>query len=207
MAKDKPVLRTPHESSVIEFLEKILERQGNLEKRLDEIERDQDQVLALVRHDSEISREALHVARDVKSDQEKQDRLLGEILDALEPSVEDFTLSQIQGDTEMAINGTVVGTTSTFQIGFVPATNFIPLQAGPAVAVDDTNVTLTQPDPKTLQFTAAVAAGDTAASYNLTVTGTNDQGVALTHTFNIPILPTPPPPPTSITDFSLDQNS
>jgi hypothetical protein len=205
MAKDKPVSRTPHETSVIEFLEKILDRQGKLEKRLDEIEKDQDQVLALQRKTNELSLEALSVANSVQSDQAKQDALLGQILDALEPSIEDFTLTQIQGDIEMAINGTVVGTTSTFVVGFVPATNFIPLQSGPAVAVDDSLVTLTQPDPKTLQFTAAVDASDTAASYNVTITGTNDQGVALTHTFNIPILPTPPPPPTSITDFSLDQ--
>jgi hypothetical protein len=31
--------------------------------------------------------------------------------------------------------------------------------------------------------------------------------LALTHSFNIPILPTPPPPPVSVTDFTLDQTA
>lgn len=106
----------------------------------------------------------------------------------------------------MPINGTVVGTTSTFNIGFVPATNFVPLTSGPTVSVDDTNVTITQPDASN-NFTAAVAAGDTGASYNLTITGVNGAGATITHTFNVPILPTPPPPPTQITDFSLTQVS
>lgn len=125
----------------------------------------------------------------------------------LRNSTVDFTLLQQRGDTFMPINGTVVGATSTFQIGFVPATNFIPLSAGPTVTVDDTNVTLGPVDPTSLQFTATVASTDTGASYNLTVSGTNDKGAAVTHTFSVPILPTPPPPPTSITDFSLNQLS
>jgi hypothetical protein len=118
--------------------------------------------------------------------------------------VTDFTLSQIKGD--MAINGTVLGATSSFTIGFVPATNFVPLTSGPTVTVDDTNVTLTPVDA-TNSFTASVAASDTGTSYNLTVTGVNGAGAAVTHTFNVPILPLPPPPPTQITDFSLNQNS
>src|SRR5271170_6370481 len=106
------------------------------------------------------------------------------------------------------INGTVVGASSTFQIGFVPATNFVPLASGPTVTVDDTNVTLSPVSTDgQFTFTAAVAAGDTGASYNLTIAGTNDKGVAISHTFNVPILPTPPPPATSITDFSLNQLS
>lgn len=121
----------------------------------------------------------------------------------LPSSIQDFTLTQIQGDIEMAINGTVAGTVSTFQIGFVPATNFIPLTAGPAVVVDDTLVTLSAVAADGT-FTATTVATDTAASYNLTVTGTNDKGVALTHTFNVPFIVAPP---TSITDFSLNQKS
>jgi hypothetical protein len=150
-----------------------------------------------------------------RHDEERTEvRLLREILEqvreirkAVVPAtITDFTLTQIEGDMEMAINGTVVGTTSTFQIGFVPATNFIPLPTPPTVAVDDTNVTL-GPVAADFTFTAAVAAGDTGTSYNLTISGTNDKGVALTHVFNVPILPTPPPPPTSVTDFSLNQVS
>jgi len=125
----------------------------------------------------------------------------------LRTSVVDFTLSQLRGDTFMPISGVVVGAVGTFQIGFVPATNFIPLPAPPTVSVDDTLVTLSAVDPTAFTFTATVAATDTGASFNITVAGTNDKGAALTHAFNIPILPTPPPPPTSVTDFSLNQTS
>jgi|SRR6266481_1214534 len=127
--------------------------------------------------------------------------------DELRDSIVDFRLNQIRGDIIMAITGVVVGAVGTFQISFVPATNFIPLSAGPTVTVDDTLVTLSAVDPTTFQFTATVASTDTGASFNLTVTGANDKGAALTHAFNVPILPTPPPPPTSVTDFSLNQLS
>ena len=125
----------------------------------------------------------------------------------LREHVVNFTLSQLRGDTFMAIVGVVLGATGTFQISFVPATNFIPLSAGPTVTVDDTNVTLGAVDPTSLQFTATVASTDTATVFNLTVAGTNDKGVALTHSFAVPVLPTPPPPPTSISDFDLAQLS
>lgn len=118
--------------------------------------------------------------------------------------VVDFRLLQL-GASSM-ITGTVPGTTSTFNIIFVPATNFIPLTSGPTVSVDDPQVTLTPVDSSN-NFTAAVAAGDTGASYNLTVTGVNNLGATITHSFNVPILPVPPPPPTPVTDFSLNQTS
>jgi hypothetical protein len=117
-----------------------------------------------------------------------------------------FTLSQLRGDTFMSIAGIVVGATGTFQIGFVPSTNFIPLPSPPTVSVDDTNVTLSAVAAD-FTFTATVASTDTATSCNITVAGQNDQGAPLTHSFNIPILPTPPPPPVSVTDFTLDQTS
>lgn len=131
-------------------------------------------------------------------------------VEKLVPSeVTDFVLYQLSptGEKQM-INGTVVGTTSTFQIGFVPATNFVPLTTGPTVSVDDTLVTLSPVSTDgNFTFTAAVAASDTGASYNLTILGVNGAGAAVTHTFNVPILPTPPPPATQITDFSLNQLS
>jgi hypothetical protein len=121
--------------------------------------------------------------------------------------VTDVTLSQIQGDfSTMAINGTVLGATSSFTIGFVPATNFVPLQSGPLVSVDDTNVVLTPVDA-TNSFTATVPATDTGTVYNLTITWVNGAGAPGTHGFAVPILPLPPPPPTQITDVTLTQNS
>lgn len=121
--------------------------------------------------------------------------------------ISDFQLFQINQGVAMAINGIVVGATGTFQIGFVPPTNFIPLTSGPAVAVDIADVTLGPVDSTNFTFTATVTSTSTATQCTVTVTGVNDQGVNLSHPFVIPILPTPPPPPTSITDFSLNQLS
>jgi hypothetical protein len=116
----------------------------------------------------------------------------------------DFTLSQLQGDSFMAINGVAVGATGTFQIGFVPP-NGVPLPTPPTVTVDDTNVTLSPVSTDgQFTFTAAVAATDTGASFNLTIAGTNAAGTALSHVFNVPIIQAPPP---QITDFSLNQLS
>lgn len=104
------------------------------------------------------------------------------------------------------ITGTVVGTSSMFQILFVPVKNFIPLASGPTVSVDDPLVTL-GPIDTSLSFSASVDASDTGTSYNITVTGVNNLGVTITHVFNIPILPVPPPTPTPVTDFGLNQTA
>jgi len=119
-----------------------------------------------------------------------------------ETSVVDFRLQQFKGESPVAINGIVAGTQAKFAIGFVPATNFVPLQSGPTVAVDDPLVVLGAVDSSN-NFTADSTSA--AASCNITVNGVNDQGATITHSFNIPLLPAPPPPPVSVTDFSLSQ--
>ena len=118
------------------------------------------------------------------------------------PQVNDFHLRQLKGGKPMPITGVAAGATGTFQISLVPPTG-VPLQSGPVVAVDDSLVTITQPD-STLTFTAAVAASDTGTSFNLTITGVNGAGTPLSHVFNVPILPAPP---VQVTDFGLDQLS
>src|SRR5215472_270388 len=131
-------------------------------------------------------------------------RLLHEALAILKQvfAVTDFDLKQRIGDAIMAINGVPVGGTGTFQIGLVPP-NGVPLQSGPTVSADDSNVTL-GPVGSDLSFTAAVAAGDTGTSFNITVMGVNGIGTSISHVFNIPILA---PPPVQVTDFSLNQTS
>jgi len=102
------------------------------------------------------------------------------------------------------ITGVAAGATGTFQILFVPP-NGVALTSGPAVAVDDANVTLSPVSTDgNFTFTASVAASDTGTSFNLTITGTNSLGAALSHVFNVPILPVAQPP---ITDFGLNQLS
>ena len=133
-------------------------------------------------------------------------RLLHRVLSILERvyAVTDFKLFQRKGDFITMITGVQAGATGTFQIGFVPP-NGVPLTAGPTVTVDDSNVTLGPVSTDgNFTFTAAVAASDTGTSFNVTVTGTNGAGVALSHTFNVPIIAAPPP---QITDFTLSQLS
>jgi hypothetical protein len=131
-----------------------------------------------------------------------QGKILG-ILDAVF-EVRDFQLFQFEGDKIMAITGVPVGGTGTFQISFLPP-NGVPLSSGPTVAADDPLVTLSAVD-SSFQFTASVGAGDTGTSFNVTVSGVDGATppVALSHVFNVPILPSPTP---QITDFGLDQIS
>ena len=102
----------------------------------------------------------------------------------------------------MAIAGVQVGSTGTFQISLVPP-NGVPLSSGPTVVTDDPLVSLGAVGSN-LQFTASVAAGDTAASFNVTVSSVNGAGSPISHTFNVPVLAAPPP---QVTDFGLDQLS
>ena len=112
-----------------------------------------------------------------------------------------FTLSQ-KGETKMQ---TVAGTTSSFNIGLLPAGENVPLQSGPTVTVDDTTVTLTAVDANS-DFTASVPLGDANASYNLTVSGVNGAGTPVSTTFNV-LIEQPAPPPVQVSGFSLNQLS
>jgi hypothetical protein len=114
-----------------------------------------------------------------------------------------FQLVQFKGELSMPITGVQAGGSGVFQAVLVPA-NAAKLQSGPVFTSDDANVTLT-PDPTdAFKVTAAVAAGDTAASFNLKVDGVNGAGTAITHTFAVPIIAAPPP---QAIDFDLNQIS
>lgn len=102
----------------------------------------------------------------------------------------------------MPITGINVGSSGAFQIGLVPP-NGVPLQSGPTVTTDDATVSLGAVDTN-LQFTASVPASDTAVSFNITVSGVNGAGVAISHVFNVPIIQAPP---AQVSDFSLNQLS
>lgn len=152
-------------------------------------------------NEERIARGAEHALEDIAYEL----HLIRELLSRSQ--VTGFTLHQKTTEGAfMPITGTVVGTTSTFNIGLVPSTNFVPLTSGPTVTVDDTNVTLGAVDASN-NFTAAVAAADTATVYNVTIAGVNGAAVAISHSFAVPILPLPPPPPVQVTDFSLSQVS
>jgi hypothetical protein len=111
-----------------------------------------------------------------------------------------FRFEQIIGGNKMAITGTVPGATSTFT-----GTPNGALQPGniPTWTVDDPNVTLT-PGADGLSVSAATLATDTATSYNLTQSGVNSAGIAISTTVNVPFLPAPPAPATG---FNINQTS
>jgi len=123
------------------------------------------------------------------------------ICKALQPTpATDFRLVQ-QGDSSMAITGVQAGASAVFIASLVPS-NAAGLLSGPVFTADDAQVTLTPDSTNPFMVTAAVAAGDTAASFNLKVDGVNSASTPITHTFVIPILQAPPP---AAVDFDLDQ--
>lgn len=137
--------------------------------------------------------------RSIERSLERIESLLRELL---RKQITGFRLFQLKGDLEMPITGINVGSSGAFQIGLVPP-NGVPLQSGPTVTTDDATVSLGAVDTN-LQFTASVPASDTAVSFNITVSGVNGAGVAISHVFNVPIIQAPP---AQVSDFSLNQLS
>ena len=106
----------------------------------------------------------------------------------------ELTIFQV-GDNQMPISGVPSGGKGTFQVTANGA-----LQSGnvPAWTVDDAAVTLT-PAADGMTVVAATSTADTNTSFNLTVTAVSSDGTSLTATANVPILPAPPAPATSLT--------
>jgi len=146
------------------------------------------------------SLESLNEIRHVKREQEYIERLLEHAF----KKATDFQLSQIIGGEMGTITGIKPGASNTFQATLLPAGSS--LQSGPSFAVDDPAVTLApSPDGDVTKIVATVPATDTATSFNMKVSGVNVDGTTPSHVFTIPILQTPPPPPTPVTDFDLTQ--
>ena len=125
-----------------------------------------------------------------------------------------FNLTQ-QGESMGAITGTAIGGTSVFAAAPLQAdgTSAGTLQAGniPQWSSKDANVTITASADGT-QATVALSAAETATTYDLTVSGVNSDGNAISTTFTIPVLaavvtPPPPPPDTAAPQFGLSQLS
>ena len=114
-----------------------------------------------------------------------------------------------------AITGTAIGGQSVFAVAPLQADGVSAgtLQAGniPQWSSKDANVTIT-PSADGTQATVALSAAETATTYDLTVSGVNSDGNAISTTFTIPVLaavvtPPPPPPDTAATQFGLSQLS
>ena len=126
----------------------------------------------------------------------------------------EFKITQ-QGESMGAITGTAIGGQSVFAVAPLQADGVSAgtLQAGniPQWSSKDANVTIT-PSADGTQATVALSAAETATTYDLTVSGVNSDGNAISTTFTIPVLaavvtPPPPPPDTAATQFGLSQLS
>jgi hypothetical protein len=105
----------------------------------------------------------------------------------------------------MAIKGVNVGSNADFTISNVPPDG-VAIQSGPFVQPPtDSGITIgpASVNPSPVRFNAAVSVDDANQTFQLTITGVNGAGVALTHTFTIPILAAPP---VQVTDFDLNQD-
>lgn len=131
-------------------------------------------------------------------------RLLFRILDLEEE--EDLPraleINQISDEGEIAmITGVAIGGKGTFVESFVPSNAALP--AGAVLTVtwtaDDPLVTLV-PSSDGTSVVASVAATDTAKAFNLTAAGISTAlpGPITSGPVSVPILPAPPPLPTSL---------
>ena len=118
------------------------------------------------------------------------------------PPASGFQILQ-QGASHMAITGIVLGATGTFTGTPVPPGSALQAGSIPTWSADDPLVTLT-PAVDGLSVAAATSATDTAASFNLTQSGVNSAGAAISSTANVPLLPVPVVPATG---FDIEQTS
>ena len=102
------------------------------------------------------------------------------------------------------IKGIVLGAVGQFTGVPTPAGG---LTSGtPAWSADDPNVVLT-PSADGSAVAAQTSATDTAASFNLTQSGKDGNGNAISSSVNVPLLAVTPPPPVQATGFDIKQIS
>lgn len=104
----------------------------------------------------------------------------------------DFTLQITQRENH--IMRIIDGSTGTFLASLLlngaPYTPTTPFTLSVSWTVDDTSVVLT-PSDDTTSVVAAVPAGDTGTSINITATTTAPDGTTVTNTVNVPLGPEP----------------
>ena len=133
------------------------------------------------------SRELKAIAHYLKEISESQHKIAVCLCKLVLPSpATGFKINQRGGD--MAINGIPVGGMGTFME--VPDPPGSSLQPGniPVWTSDDPLTSLT-PSADGTSVNVAVSSSDTAASFNLTVSGVSSNGNAISSSVNVPILP------------------
>jgi hypothetical protein len=108
-----------------------------------------------------------------------------------------------EGYANMPITGIVVGATGVFTETPTPAGSALQTGNVPAWTADDTTVSLV-PSADGTSVSATVPSGHAPTSFNLTCSGVNSAGAAISTTVAVPILP---PPVTPATGFDINQTS
>lgn len=126
------------------------------------------------------------------------------------PVATGFIISQLtNGGKRMGnIQGIQPGQSANFSAATLPGGGQLQSGNQPAWTADDPAVVITvlptTPDG-VLHANVAVPAGDTNASFNLTLTGVNSDGVGISSSVGVPIIPvTPPVIPATGFDISQD---
>ena len=107
------------------------------------------------------------------------------------------------GYADMPITGIVVGATGVFTETPTPPGSALQTGSVPSWSADDATIVLT-PAADGTSVSAAVPAGHAPTSFNLTCSGVNSAGAAISTTVAVPILP---PPVTPATGFDINQTS
>jgi hypothetical protein len=153
------------------------------------------------------NQQEIHLLQAILSSVNRSVILSEEILAILEKAfaVHSFNLSQVQqGGALMPITGVPVGGSGTFQE--TPDPPGSTLVGNPTFTSDHPEVTLSpSPDADPTKVVATASSTAVAGSaFNLTVSGTNTLGTAISTVFSVPILPAVPP---VATGFTLTQLS
>jgi hypothetical protein len=114
-----------------------------------------------------------------------------------------FKIQQQAEGESMAITGVPVGGTGTFVAVTAPPGSALQAGSIPVWTVDDTLVSIT-PSADGFSVNASVGAADTAASFNLTISGVSSNGSAISTVTNVPILPAAVVPATG---FAVNQTA
>lgn len=102
------------------------------------------------------------------------------------------------------ITGIIKGQNGQFTQTPVPAGGQLQAGSVPTWSADDPLVTLSpSADGSTCSATTQVA--DAGTSFNLTVSGFDVNGVAISSTVNVPLTAAAPPPPVLATGFDIKQ--
>jgi hypothetical protein len=175
------------------------------------------------RHEAEKIRLELLAVRAIRELILEEEKLLAEVLKLLHSHAATFVqitqvgapLSTPSSPVSSVPNGTPIGGSSTFVAAFLqgqggPAGT---LQAGniPQWSSTDSNVAITQSADGT-QASVALGAGETAATYPLTVSAINSDGNPISNTISVNVLPAvvvppPPPPDTAATFVQITQTA